>query len=444
MSVINNMLKQLDARPSSFTPLNLSAMPQHPQQFGRHKLFLLLASIMMILAALFGYQYYRTMPLSAQIAAPDMKTQPIIAQSPDKAETTSPPAETTTELTGLQIQEGADYIELSLHLGASAQAFLRQQSPDRYVFLITNSGKQIMAPQLENNRWLKRIDISQDVEGVQIRFETLPNVLVETKNRMQQGSYQWSIRLTEVALKSTAETLPEVVASHPAAVQKKVSDAVPLQLEQQEQVSEEMPDKQPPVVKMHIKATEKHLSDTHKLAKAQRLLRQRDWSRAGSQLRALLGSRVDRKARLSLLDLFKKQTDHQSFADLLQLSLQQYPQDMDFMQLDAGLLFEEKKYAGLIEKYQAKATRPEMLNLVAAAQQASGDHTAAIKTYRRTLALNKNQPRSWISLAISLEQVKHFDAALTAYRSAQNSGALNARLLQFCSARIQQLTPLSR
>jgi len=440
MSVINNMLKQLDARPSSFTPLNLSAVPQHPQQSGSHRLRLILALIMMIVAALLGYQYYRTMPLSAQLESADLITPPIITSPPVKAENASPPVETAAELTGLQIQEGADYMELSLQLGASAQAFLRQQSTARYVFLITNSDKQIIAPQLEHNRWLKRIDISQDVEGVQIRFETLPNVLVETKNHMQQGSYQWSIRLTEAALKSPAKPLPEIVASDPEAAQKKVSDAVPVQ---QQLAAEKLPKRQMPVVKMHIKASAKHFTDNQKLAKAQRLLRQREWSRARSQLHALLGSRVDRKARLSLLELFKKQSDQQSFGGLLQQSLQQYPQDMGFMQLDAGLLFEQKKYAGLIEKYQTKATQPKLLNLVAAAQQASGDHAAAIKTYRRTLALNKNQPRSWISLAISLEQVKQFDAALTAYRSAQSSGALNARLQQFCSARIQQLTPLS-
>jgi len=168
-------------------------------------------------------------------------------------------------------------------------------------------------------------------------------------------------------------------------------------------------------------------------------MQQGEWRSAREQFQALLGSSLDKKVRKSLLGLYQKQSAAQPLRTLLQQSLQLYPQDSDFRLMDAGQLFAAKKYAELVKQYQLESAQKNIINLVAAAQQAEGNHIAAVESYQRSLKLDANQPRIQVSLAISLEQQRQFSQALAAYQSAQRSGALNARLRQFVAQRITQL-----
>ena len=108
--------------------------------------------------------------------------------------------------------------------------------------------------------------------------------------------------------------------------------------------------------------------------------------------------------------------------------------------MDAGLLFTDKKYSTLIKNYNDNLDDIKIINLVAASYQRTNQHKNAANYYQESLRLNFQQPRQWISLAISQEQLSKFDRSIQSYKMALKSGALNERLETFIHKRLQQLS----
>jgi tetratricopeptide (TPR) repeat protein len=446
MSVINNVLKQLDDRPSQFAPIKLSLNEQEHRRSILQPLLWGLLIILLALAFYFAYEEFQqaklnvpeSLPASVQIQAATVVNKPAEQTAPavavDKKPVMQPEVEVQA-ITGLQINESAGSLDLSLQLESGAQSFLRQHAKNRYVFQITNTHKKIIAPDIEGNAWLKNIEIRKNASGTEIQFDTVDKILVETHGQQQGDSYDWLIRLKKAPeLKPEIEKKTVAISSLQNVKPKKLHGVI-------EKAVNREPKKQTATnVRLQIRPVAPLLSDDKKYSKAILALRQGKWSSAQQQLQALVGSRADRKARKSLLGLYERRAATAALRALLQQSLQIYPEDSDFRMMDAGGMFAAGRYTQLVAQYKAESRDKNIINLVAVAQQSLGDHAAAIEAYQRSLQLDKNQPHIQVSLAISLEQQKQFSQALRAYQSAQRSGALNLRLQQFVQQRISQLS----
>ena len=193
-------------------------------------------------------------------------------------------------------------------------------------------------------------------------------------------------------------------------------------------------------VKLEIKPVMSKLSDEQILQNARKAIQLKEWVLAQQQIEKLLGSRIDKKARIEFLALLRVQKKTAEMKLLLAKSLQLYPAENKFLIADAGQLFTEKKFLVLIKSYKSKLDNIKIINLLAASFQSIGQHDSAIDYYQRSLAMSPQQPRKWISLAISQEQKSQFDRALQSYQMALQSGTLNKRLQSFIHNRLQQLS----
>ena len=446
MSVINNVLKQLDDRPSQFTPVKLSINGEEYKRSIFQPLFWGVLIILLVLALYFVYEKFQQSKInvldrpvaSAQAQVATVVTEQAETKVPVIAGNTKAINQQKTKVqavTGLQINESADSLDLSLRLESGAQSFLRQHAKNRYVFQIINTRKKIIAPDIEGNAWLRNIEIRQNSSGIEIQFDTVDKILVETHGQQQGDSYDWLIRLKKTPTSKPKIKKETVVAPSRQKIQPKKSSGF---VEKKE--NPESQNKKAEVLRLKINPVAPLLSDEKNYSKAIRALRQGKWSFAQQQLQALIGSRADRKVRKSLLGLYERRAATAALRTLLQQSLQIYPEDSDFRFIDAGRMFASGQLEQLVKQYKPELRDKNIINLVAAAQQSLGDHVAAIESYQRSLQLDANQPRIQISLAISFEQQKQFTQALKAYQSAQRRGALNLRLQQFVRERISQLS----
>ncbi|HET7649332.1 MAG TPA: tetratricopeptide repeat protein [Gammaproteobacteria bacterium] len=116
-----------------------------------------------------------------------------------------------------------------------------------------------------------------------------------------------------------------------------------------------------------------------------------------------------------------------------------------FARLDANLLVQQGALADAMKALESALpdihAEPEHYAFMAALAQRSGDNARAAKLYQQVLEIRPDNGVWWMGLGISLEQLKQPQAALNAYRHAQQSGDLNPDVAQFVNQRIKALGP---
>ncbi len=453
MSVINNVLKDLENKPSAFKPLDLQAVnDEQKQKFSMWVLWVFAPLLILAVASAYWYQQSSTVeasilataeidqPTTGSVVRAELEpSSPQVPPAPVSAAEASAPVIPVNQLVGLHINETPAFVELSFQLTQSAQSYLKQRTQDRYVFLIRNSNSQISAPVIENP-WLKDIQLQQNQQHVEIQFDTAEGVLVETLHQQQQQDHYWKIRLKKSIL---AEPSP-VIAAAPAAAEPS-NKPVTVSASATPAVTPAAMAKPSPVkqdanrVKLDIKPAKLQVSDSERLKRAIAQFEAGDWAVAEIGLKSLLDSELDREARINLLSLYQYRQKPQPFQQLLTESLAQYPQDIDFILIDANQLINAKQYSTLVQRYQSTTGNNQLMSLLAASYQRLQQHDLAIDFYIQALELDPRQPKNWISLAISQEQEAAYGQALQSYQMAMRSGPLNDRLTGFVQQRIQQL-----
>jgi tetratricopeptide (TPR) repeat protein len=154
----------------------------------------------------------------------------------------------------------------------------------------------------------------------------------------------------------------------------------------------------------------------------------------------LLGGKFDHQARTHLLELLSQQNDGEGFSILLAASLKKYPQDRVFLLYEANRLFAEKQYLSLIEKFKNHTENDQLLSLLATSYQRTEQHQLAVEYFIAALRINPQQPRLWISLGISQQNLSQREQALSSYKMALRSGSVNQRLHDFVQSKIKQLS----
>lgn len=454
MSVINSVLKDLENKPSSFTPLDLSKLSDNKQSDSLRKNIWL--SVVIVIAGFsIAYLYFQmkleekeqqVTLLTAVESVPDNREKLLNSEKkPLMPEVSIKPVESKQQVTGLQLNETAEFLELSLKLPLGAQSFLTKSSLNKYVFLITNTSKIIVTPEIQDNDWIENIFVEGSVEGVEIHFHTPKNILVETLHKEQGQSYHWVIRLKKMKsvekpvvnslLNKSVDSQPDLNSKLAIPSQKTgiSNDDDTVNLNRKVKVKRK--------VKLDIKPVVTKETDQQKLQKALLTIQNSDWDMAQLQLQKLLGSRVDKAARVELLTVLKFNQKDSEMKILIAESIRLYPSEDHFKVADARQLFSEEKYRLLIERYSNKLDNLDIINLLAATFQKNNQHARAIEYYQQSLVMNPQQPRKWVSIAISQEQKAQFDKAFQSYQMALKSGSLNDRLQDFIHNRLLQLNP---
>ncbi len=490
MSVINNVLKDLEARDSAFTPIEITAV-RAPAAGTRQIKTLLLAGLLFAAAAA-AYYLWQVQAGSGQllaVATPASAPSPAVAApvqaSPVTAATvaaekadagqtsaaaevsaaaaepilvassnlelavieTTPAQEPTpavaervaagNEIIGLQLRESEQDMQMEFVLRHRVVAYLRERGENHFAYRLRDIESQIVAPTIRDNRWIRALSIDAADGGVDIGFETLPDILVETRQSLVDGEAVWVIGLRQAAPSEPAPAPPEAMAT--AAVQAEpgapapapaAPDATPAEpaIEHAEQV------------RLEIRTTDPNAKNLNRLEYAVELINSRRHGDAEILLRELLGGAEDYPARQRLIALYQRDRRPDQVLRVARESMQKYPGDRLFQTEYARAMFQQNAYREVIALLSGLAD-PDAAQqaLIAASHQRLDEHDAAVRHYRLSLAENARDARNWVGLGISQEHTSALEDALHSYQQAGKLGGLNQRLQAFVIQRSNTL-----
>ena len=435
MSIINNVLKDLESRSSQFTPIDIAAVNStgaKTESRTRWAVFLLCGLFVLALCGLYYYQ--------AEILGDDSKVvtkEPLGLMSAVKTEVIDPPAVTAIEalsqpnqIIGLQIKETSNQLSMEFLLREKAVSYLKERSENSFIYHLKAIESEISAPLMKGNQWVEKLSINKNDLGIDVTFKTVTGVLVNTEQKQLQNEAVWIIKLEKPAKKLLVKekTAP--------------SDSLVLINERAEKkeaiVVDAAPEKKP--VKVEIKTTGQVEGESAQLSLATSLINKRQWQNAETLLLGLLEGPQDMDARKQLLGIYTQPKYAEKYAALARKSSERYPQQSVFKTEYARSLFQMESYQGAISLLQTmESLSAKQLALMAASYQRIDQHDNAILYYQQSLELNRRQARSWIGLGISLEHKEQPKKALKSYQAAAGLGNINARLQQFIEQRTRIL-----
>ena len=445
MSVINNMLKDLEIRSSQFTPIEIATVGPAVTHKPGHSNTMTVTLVMLLLAAgltflYFQFPYYGGNPVIPARPIADVVAVPAVLAPVEPP--VEPLAAPVNQIIGLQISETADNLSLQFSLRGKVISYLKERSKNKFVYHLKDIQSEIIAPKIRNNRWIEQLSITPRDQGVDIIFRTTPSVLIETREQRQNSESIWSIKLMKapqpVAMARPVETPLKAVA---APVPKNTIEAGVSSPEIEARPT--LPAagiKQDQVVKLDIKSSNPKPDAEELLQQAVNLITKRRWREAEALLKGLINGPQDMAARTQLLGIYGRQGQAGRHAAMARESIQRYPQQSLFKTEYARALFKRKAYQPAIKLLQnignADATQ---LALLAASYQRLDQHQQAIRYYKQSLDKNGKQARAWIGLGISQEQLVQLKNALQSYQMATLVGDINTRLETFVRERTRQL-----
>ncbi len=462
MSVINNVLKGLDKRESQFTPIEISEIDSIPAAAVDRKPGIFIGIAVFLLLVTGGYYLWNNRGTDIELVSQGVDTTaqpPLLAPAvvfreiapvatEESAETLAPAAATPqplavvgatlvadNQIIGLQMRESESEMRLEFVLRERVVAYLKERGENNFSYHLRDVDSQIVAPLIRDNRWVRELAIEQSEAGVDVKFATAEDILVETRQQSQDDTTIWVITLraaqpaeSPVASAPAISTTPPVVAvALPPA-----SPDTPLEVSDTPAT--------PAPVKLDIKSTTPVTKTANQLEYAVELMKSRRPDDAEKLLRGLLGGSHDYQARQHLLALYDRLKQPARMQALFESSMLAYPQDT-LLQTEYGrLLYQQAEYRKVIALY----TRYETLSasqqaLLAASYQRLDQHAEAMRYYKLALVQDSDNARNWIGLGISQEYSSAFVDALASYQQAMKFGGLSVRLQAFVETRSDKL-----
>ncbi len=347
------------------------------------------------------------------------------------------------QIIGLQIRESERDMRLEFVLRDKVVAYLKQRGENSFGYHLREIESQIVAPVISDNPWITDLAITTSAQGVDIQFETAPEILVETRQSQVDGEQVWAINLRKALPQAPVAPLAEqtAVAEFPAiestqeTVTPEASGASPAVNE-----TASIAEAPAPVVKLEIKSTNPNFKSANQLEYAVELINSRRYADAESLLQGLLGGAEDHSARQHLLVLYNGQQRTDRYHRLARESAAKYTDDAVFRTEYGRSLFQNTDYRAVIQLFSAETGLDSgQQALVAASYQRLDEHAAAIRHYQLALEQDASNAKNWIGLGISQEHSAELEAALDSYQRAGKLGNLNKRLQAFVLRRSSAL-----
>ena len=99
------------------------------------------------------------------------------------------------QIVGLQLRESEQAMRMEFVLRDKVVAYLRERGENHFDYRLREIESQIDAPRIRDNRWVRALAIDAVDGGVDIDFETAPDILVETRQSLVDGEAVWVIGL---------------------------------------------------------------------------------------------------------------------------------------------------------------------------------------------------------------------------------------------------------
>ena len=454
MSVINNVLKDLESRESQFTPIEIDAIGVKPAPARYLKPLLLVALLLLLLMAGAWIYLQDQLISSGGSAAPSIaSTAPAVA-APPLAESEINQTLVTdrmigNQIIGLQIRESEDDMRMEFALRDKVVAFLKERGENSFGYHLRDIESQIFAPVISDNRWIRELAITSSNSGVDVNFQTAEDILVETRQSLVNGEPVWVINLRKTAAAVIADSAVEnITAGEPTAIGTQQAPEM-IELVSTDAAADEVElesrqasasGAQDAVVKLDIKSTNPNAKTINQLEYAVELINSRRPAKAQATLQQLLGGSEDYDARQHLLALYNSQNQDGRFRRLARESMTKYPDDMLFKTEYARSLFQSAAYRSVIQLFaNENSLDANQQALVAASYQRLDEHESAVRHYQLALEQDVANAKNWIGLGISQEQTAALEGALYSYQQAAKLGNLNNRLQAFVDKKRQTL-----
>jgi predicted negative regulator of RcsB-dependent stress response len=450
MSIINDVLKDLELRSSQFIPIGvastgtLAASKLKPRQS-----FSGLLGFFFLMAISLAFWLYQTSihdtdvvidSVSSEVLNDDDSATDVItvAESlPIEAITVaeSLPTEGSkkqgNQIIGMQFRESNEAISLEFSLREKVVSYLKERSENGIVYHLKDIDSDIVAPVIRDNRWIEQFTMTAKAGGIDINLITVAGVLVVTRQEQLGEEIVWAITLNKLPEPIEIVTVVSDQTTRPVN-----SDTVRTANETILSIDDEPADIEPKVVKLEIKSRDTYAETARKLERALNLVKQRQYNLAESLLLSLLDSTHDLAARESLVNVYERNRKPDRLNELAKASMKRYPLHLILKTRLAHSLFRLKAYQRVIDFLQVQNNlNAAQLALIGASYQRLDRHEPAANFYRQSLQIEAKQSRNWIALGLSEEHNANLKAALSAYRSAWALGGLNEKLREFVEQR---------
>ena len=450
MSVINNVLKNLESRESHFTPIEINSLAADSAPARDLRPLLLVGVVLVLLAAIvwaylqggiFPATTEQPVPASASMAPvePVPVVGPIIEAGTGAGIVTEQMI--PNQIIGLQIRESEGDMHLEFALREKVVAYLRERGENSFGYHLRDVESLIVAPDISDNQWIRELSILSSETGVDINFQTATDILVETWQDPGEQESVWIIKLRKSIDPDDNPPAVEVAQNSEFPVFATQSAAAPVELAPS-QPAEKVTTVETPTapVEIDIKSTNPNTDSINRLEYAVELINSGRIAEAEALLQGLLDGVEDYSARQHLLALYARQKMSSRAQRLLRESLAKYPQSALLKTEYGRSLYQAAKYRAVIEFFANEVdVDANQQALVASSHQRLDEHEAAVRYYQLALAQDPSNPRNWIGLGISQENIAALEEALSSYQRAARLGGLNNRLRTFIDARSNAL-----
>ena len=328
MSVINEVLKDLENRSSQFTPIDIASVQNLSARKPEHSVSYAFILLLILLLAGLSFGVYQ---FQQEMTAINKQTEMVtIVTAANTQQVLQPvgPILPANQIIDLQIRESVDDMKLDFFLREKVTSYLKERTENSFVYRLKNIQSEIVAPVISQNRWIRQFSLTTKDEGVDISFRTVTGVLVETRQNLEDGQQVWSIKLKKVAspdqivrnidapVKTTVKS-PKAEIKKPKLVESRPRPKIKAPVESVAVTR---------VVKLDIKSSKAKSSSSEQLHQARVYINKRRWSEAETLLLSLIDGRQDLAARTLLLSIYQQRQQLESFSILVSESMGLYPQ----------------------------------------------------------------------------------------------------------------------
>jgi hypothetical protein len=174
MSVINNVLKNLESRESKFIPIEINSVASSAAPVRDLKPLLLIIVLFSVTAVAAWFYLQDQLSTIAPQPVPTVATTGPVAPLPVAQTAVEPEIDagivagqmTGNQIIGLQIRESEEDMRMEFALREKVVAYLSERGENNFAYHLRDVESRIVAPLISDNRWIRELSIEADRKSV--------------------------------------------------------------------------------------------------------------------------------------------------------------------------------------------------------------------------------------------------------------------------------------